>query len=136
MINNEKGGIILSDTEKFMSDIEKRVYTEFLNKEISILTQGNLDNNTFKLLYETEYKNYSKELKKTLRSAYKNIFNPYRTLEDLEYIWAKYVFIGVLSEEYVIKQRSRLYDNMRNPTDDIKLKVQKIKEKINNRFKK
>jgi len=133
--NNKNGGIDIINTEKFMCDIEKKVYNEFLSKKFIILSQGNNSNTVFKIMYDTEYNKYLKELKKTLRGAYKNIFNPIKTINDLEYIWCKYVFIGVLDDDYVIKQRNRLYDNMNNPTDEVKLKIQRIKEKINKRIK-
>lgn len=134
--DNKKGGVSIDDTDKFMKDIETRVYNEFVNKEIFILNQNNLSNEEFKVLYDNEYNNYKKELKKLLRTAYKNVFNPLKTLEGLEYIWCKYIFIGVLSEEYVEGQRNRMYSSMNTPDLDIRNKVDKIKQKINKRFKK
>jgi len=133
---NKNGGVYLEDTEKFMSDIEDSVYKEFLDKKIFILNQGNMSNDKFKALYEIQYSNYKKELKKLLRTAYRNVFNPIKTLQGLEYIWYKYVFIGVLSEEYVICQRDRMYNAMQYPNLEVKNKIEVIKQKINNRFKK
>jgi len=133
---NKNGGVYLEDTEKFMSDIEDSVYKEFLDKKIFILNQGNMSNDKFKALYEIQYSNYKKELKKLLRTAYRNVFNPIKTLQGLEYIWYKYVFIGVLSEEYVICQRDRMYNSMQYPNLEVKNKIEVIKQKINNRFKK
>ncbi|MFW6272657.1 MAG: hypothetical protein ACOC2U_02615, partial [bacterium] len=98
---NKKGGVEIEETEELMQRIQKKVFEEFENNEISILHQGSLSNEEFKKLYEEQYSNYKKELKKLLRTAYKNVFNPLKTLEGLEYIWYKYVFIGVLDEEYV-----------------------------------
>jgi len=134
--DNKKGGVSIDDTDKFMKDIESRVYNEFVNKEIFILNQNKLSNEEFKVLYDNEYSRYKKELKKLLRTAYKNVFNPLKTLEGLEYIWYKYIFIGVLNEEYVEGQRNRMYSSMNTPSLDIRNKVDKIKQKINKRFKK
>jgi len=134
--DNKKGGVSIDDTNKFMEDIESRVYNEFVNKEIFILNQNKLSNEEFKVLYDNEYSRYKKELKKLLRTAYKNVFNPLKTLEGLEYIWYKYIFIGVLNEEYVEGQRNRMYSSMNTPSLDIRNKVDKIKQKINKRFKK
>jgi len=129
------GGVIVDDTDKFMESIEKRVYKEFLDKKIVILTQGNISNKDFKKLFDEEYTNYKKELKKLLRSAYKNVFNPLKTLEGLEYIWYKYSFIGVLTEDYVDKQRERMYNSLQFPDIDIKNKVMAIKNKIRKKLK-
>jgi len=128
-------GVSLEDTDDFMKAIEKRVYEEFVEKKIVILNQGTLSDRKFKALFEYQYSMYKKELKKLLRTAYRNVFNPIKTIEGLEYIWCKYVFIGVLSEEYVIGQRDRMYKNMQFPDVDIKNKVIAIKNKINKRFK-
>jgi len=135
IVDNKKGGVSLEDTEDFMKSIEERVYSEFVNKDIVILNQGTAPDKEFKVMFDNEYNKYKKELKKLLRSAYKNIFNPIKTLEGLEYIWYKYTFIGVLDEEYVEGQRERMYKSMEIPDIDIRKKVEVIKQKINNRFK-
>lgn len=135
-IINKGNGVSIENTEKFIDDIEKRVFQEWTDKKIHILSQGNMSNSEFKVFYDGKYNEYKKELKKLLRTAYKNVFNPLKTLEGLEYIWYKNVFIGVLSDDYVIEQRDRMYKAMEYPTMDIKNKVNSIKQKINKRFKK
>lgn len=129
------GGVFVEDTDKFMDNIEKKVYQEFLDKKIVILSQGNMSNTEFKLKFDSEYNKYKKELKKLLRSSYRNVFNPLKTLEGLEYIWYKYEFIGVLTDDYVDGQRDRMYNSMQFPDIDIKNKVMAIKNKISKKFK-
>lgn len=128
-------GVSLEDTNNFMKAIETKVYNDFVEKKIVILNQGHMSDTEFKMLFDEQYNKYKKEMKKLLRTAYKNVFNPIKTIEELEYVWCKYVFIGVISEEYVLSQRNRLYENMQFPDIDIKNKVQAIKNKINKRFK-
>lgn len=136
IIENKTGGVTLQDTENFIKNIEKRVFDEWKEKKIVILNQGSMSNREFKVKFDTQFDEYKKELKKLLRSAYKNVFNPIKTLEGLEYLWYKYIFIGVLDEEYVEMQRNRMYKAMEYPSIDIQEQALKIKQKINKRFKK
>ena len=132
---NSEGGVFLENTEKFISDIEKKVFNEWEKGDITILNQNGMSDKKFEFIYNNAYNEYKKDLKKLLRSAYLNVFNPLKTLEGLEYLWHKNVFIGVLNDDYVEEQRDRMYKAMQYPNIDIKNKVEAIKQKINKRFK-
>jgi hypothetical protein len=126
-------GVELVEVDEMLERVEKRVLTEWNEGKISILNQGKMSNREFKAKFDAHFTQYKKELKKLFRGAYRDLFNPLKTLEELEYMWYKYQFIGILDSEYVEEQRNRMYRQMQFPDISVKNYVMKIKNKIKNR---
>ena len=131
---NSSDGIDLDINQEY-EEMKTKINQMLIEGEIKILSQGNISDQDFEKLFNIEYDKYHKELKKCLRKAYINAFNPYKTLMGLEFIWLKYITIGVLDQDYVNSQRDRMYNSMKYPDIDIKNKVENLKQKIIKKFK-
>lgn len=117
-------------TDNMMNEIEKEVFNMFEKGEIIKLSQGKLSNEEFEKLFNEYSSQYIKELKKIIRSGYKQVFNPYNMLYDFELLMYKYYFIGVLDYEHVELQRNKMYNQLYSPDNELKSQVEKIKNKF------